>query len=77
MTDDQTINTIREQKRALRKEILAIRDALDVAVRKQESEAVRKKIAKLPAFCKAQRVLLFASYGSEIETDGIIEDALA
>ena len=64
-------------KRALRKEILNKRDQMDPQQRSKESEWIRRQVTKLSAFAEAKKVLLFASYGSEAITDGIIEDALS
>ena len=67
---------IRDKKRKLRKEILAIRDRMPEEMRLQESEKIRGRIRKMESRISAGKLLAFAGFGSEIITDGIIEDAL-
>jgi len=63
-------------KAALRKEILARRDALTVEHRRAKSCQITKKVASLVEFATAESVLLFASFGSEVDTWPLIHHAL-
>ncbi len=67
---------LRSVKKTLRREILAKRDALSI----QQQEAAKKEITKKileHSWCReAERVLAFASYGSELCTDQILAETL-
>lgn len=63
-------------KKALRREILARRDKMDPKERREKSSQICRQLCSLPQFTDADILLAFASYGSEVETDGIIEEAL-
>lgn len=67
---------LREQKRALRKEILAKRDALPIQERKMADMAMADRIIGHQWFYGAEVLLAFVNYGSEISTMEIIEEAL-
>ena len=62
-----------ETKKQIRREILSIRDALSKEERKKKSDKIKKQLAELPAFEQANQILIYASYGSEVETDAIME----
>ena len=55
-------------KAALRREILARRDALDPAARARLSAAALERTQALDAFRRARAVLGYASFGSELDT---------
>jgi 5-formyltetrahydrofolate cyclo-ligase len=57
-----------EAKAALRREILARRDAVPPDVRARRSAAALARVAALPAFRRARVVLAYASFGSEVDT---------
>ena len=67
---------LRLQKKKMRKHILNLRDALT----KEEQEAAKRQITERilahPWYIQAKMLLGFASYGSEICTDAILQDAL-
>ena len=65
-----------EEKKALRKEILKQRDALALEERDNDSAAIRDLIFMHPEVLKAKKILLFASFGSEPDTDIIAKKAL-
>ncbi len=67
----------REKKRALRKEVLARRDAMSVEKRKMADMAMADRIIGHQWFYRAEVVLAFVNYGSEISTEDIILEALA
>ena len=68
--------TIKSAKRALRKEILAQRDAQDVGERVQKSYAVMERLLEMPEFRGADKIFIYASYKSEVVTHDIITTAL-
>ena len=67
---------VKEQKRVLRKEILAKREALDPQERKMADMAMADRIIGHQWFYGAEVLLAFVNYGSEISTLEIIEEAL-
>lgn len=64
------------QKSALRKQMLARRDSLPAAWRGGASAAIVEKLTSLSHYQNAQALLCYASYRSEVETDGLIQKAL-
>ena len=63
-------------KKEIRKRILAKRDALLPAERFRSETLVSDRILGHQWYHKAEYILLFASYGSEISTDEILKEAL-
>ena len=63
-------------KRELRKQARRTRDAIDPAVRAAWSARIAEKILQTPAMEKAEHVLCYVSFGSEVMTDGIINHIL-
>lgn len=70
------LNQKQAEKKAVRKEILALRDALSVAERQRGNLLVTEKIAGHQWYYGAEYLLLFAGYGSEIDLSFLAEDAL-
>jgi 5-formyltetrahydrofolate cyclo-ligase len=64
-------------KVALRRTVLARRDALDPASRARLSRSALARLRALDAFRAARAVLGFASFGSELETRPFLEEVLA
>ena len=64
-----------EQKRALREEMKRLRK--QIPDREAKSIAICENIARMPEYIAAKNVLLYASIGSEVCVDGLIEKALA
>lgn len=64
-------------KKELRNEILKLRDALSVDERMQKSQQIAKYLIEQKAFQEADKILLFASYKSEVETAQIFDVAHA
>lgn len=64
-----------QEKAALRRELLAQRDA--VPQREEKSRAVGDGVLALPAYQKARQVLLYLSKGSEVDTWKVFARALA
>lgn len=68
---------MKDAKRALRQEILARRNALPAADNAALSARVVANALSLPVLEEAEVVLLFASFGSEVRTAGLIAQCLA
>ncbi len=60
-------------KKELRKEILIKRDALSLEERRVKSHQIAKKITQMKEFTEADKVLLFSSFKSEVDTTEIFE----
>ncbi len=63
------------EKAALRRELLAKREGLPH--REAKSREIRRQVLELPQFYRAKALLLYLSIGSEVDTWGIFEQALA
>ncbi len=66
-----------QEKRQLRRQALARRDSLTAAERKAYSEAIVGKLTLLPCYLRAQAVLTYISFRSEVDTFPLLERALA
>jgi len=64
-------------KSEIRKHILGIRDSITPEKRKQKNSAISESLFALTEFIAARSILLYASFGSEVETGNIIEYCLA
>ncbi len=64
-------------KNELRKQALESRNALSVSHRESCSSQIAKILFTLPEYLAATRLLLYASYGSEVDTVHIARQALA
>lgn len=64
-------------KAALRKQIIAARDALPAATRQDLSTRITQELVKLDAYRNATCVLAYMSFGSEFDTGTLVADALA
>jgi len=67
---------LREAKLALRRRILAARDALGPEAREAASQAITRGLMALPSFAAARTVALTASYRSEWSTLALMRAAL-
>ena len=66
---------VKKEKAALRRELLARRDALPG--RAEKSRAIQSRVLALPEYQRARRVLLYLSKGSEVDTWPLLDCALA
>ncbi len=66
-----------EEKKKLRKKMLAERDRIIPEVRSQKSAIISQRVIALSGFTSAKNILCFASYGSEVDTKDIIEVSLS
>jgi 5-formyltetrahydrofolate cyclo-ligase len=69
---DVPAHRLKQAKRALRREILAERDALPADERSARSEAIADRFLELPEAAGARTVLAFCSFGSEVDTAPLI-----
>lgn len=69
--------SLRADKRALRKRILALRDGLDPDTRAQRSAAVRDRLMALDVYRAAGTVHLFVPFGSELDTRPLLTELWA
>ena len=67
---------IKRNKREIRKEVLNSRDNLSKQEREKASLLLTERILGHQWFYRAEQILCFVSYGSEISTRGILEEAL-
>lgn len=64
-------------KKTIRKQVLSLRDSLSENERQKGNILVSEKILGHQWYYGAEYLLLFANYGSEIDTSMIFEDALS
>lgn len=76
MDEMNTVSATADVKRQLRKEVLKRRDSLKEAERKMAAIKLADRIIGHQWFYRSDRLLIFASYGSEIDTSEIISEAL-
>ena len=69
--------SLHERKALLRALVLAERDALPPQLKSERSRAITDTLTAMPAYHGAASVLLTSSFGSEVETAGLIECTLA
>lgn len=67
----------REEKKALRKAHLALRDRLAAHERDDAAAAVQAHLAVLPEYRKAGRLFIYMDMNGELPVGGIIEGAMA
>ncbi|MBO5209949.1 MAG: 5-formyltetrahydrofolate cyclo-ligase [Lachnospiraceae bacterium] len=61
----------------MRKQILKIRNEMPQEEREEKSEAIRQKLYQMPIYQKADAILAYVDYQSEVITTPLIERALA
>lgn len=60
-------------KKQLRKEIVCLRDALSPAERNAKAQIIIKKLLKTELYQKANHIMLFAAFGSELNLLPLVE----
>lgn len=70
---DAPARRLKQVKRAMRREVLARRDALTQAERVSKSSAITERLLALPEIEAARTTMLFWSFGSEVDTSLMIE----
>jgi 5-formyltetrahydrofolate cyclo-ligase len=73
---EQPAHRLRSAKRALRREVLAARDALAFDDRAAWSGAIVERLLALPEAADARTVMAFWSFGSEVDTAPLISRLL-
>lgn len=68
---------IAEEKLKIRRKYLDKRDALTDKERDGKSELIMRRISGLSCFKEAKSLLIYAAFGSEVNTLGFIEELLA
>lgn len=68
---------LKRAKRALRREILALRDAVSPPDRAERSRRIAERLLALPELADARTVMAFSSFGSEVDTEPILEGLIA
>ena len=66
-----------ENKKAVRKSILAKRDSLDNNLKNDMDSIIQEKFLKSDYYNNAEKIFIYISYGSEINTVGIIRRAMS
>lgn len=66
----------KEEKRLLRNKILSIRNSLDKETKDAMDYEIYKKLINSELYMKARSIFIYLSFGSEIETNKIINKAL-
>jgi 5-formyltetrahydrofolate cyclo-ligase len=69
---DLPAHRLKQAKRALRRAVLAERDALPADERSAGSEAIAERFLELPEVADARTVMAFWSFGSEVDTAPLI-----
>jgi 5-formyltetrahydrofolate cyclo-ligase len=69
---DLPAHRLKQAKRALRRAVLAERDALSPGERSTGSEAIAQRFLELPEVADARTVMGFWSFGSEVDTAPLI-----
>jgi 5-formyltetrahydrofolate cyclo-ligase len=68
---------LKRAKRAVRRTVLGIRDAIPSAERERLATAITTRFLDLPEVLSARSVMAFSSFGSEVPTIDVIERLLA
>ncbi len=67
---------ITDEKRRIRKNVLALRDAMTPAVRAEKSSRIIKRLFTTEAYRNANVILTYVNYQSEVITTALIERSL-
>ncbi|AEH43932.1 5-formyltetrahydrofolate cyclo-ligase [Thermodesulfatator indicus DSM 15286] len=70
------MKSIKQHKKKLRKNFLTLRDSLSGETRKSLSQKIAYHLQKSIYYEKAQKILFYASFKSEVETYELIQKAL-
>src|SRR5438067_3461907 len=64
---------LKRAKREVRREVLAVRDAIDPGERSRSSLAIARRLMTLDELSRAHTVMIYWSFGSEVDTEPSIE----
>jgi len=70
-------DNLQPAKKALRETILAQRNALDTSRRREHSVKIVEDLLRLPEYRDAAMIAAYASFGSELDTSGFLENVLS
>ncbi len=73
----EALEGLREAKRDLRRAVRAARDALAPGERAERSRRIAERLLALPELDGARTVMVFASFGSEVDTGPILAELAA
>src|SRR5258706_4696072 len=71
------LGAVRAQKKLLREQILARRDALAPVVRSAASREMTQRLLAEPGYIKASAVLAYMSFGTEVDTAAFVTHMLS
>lgn len=74
--NDLPSHRLKRAKRRLRREVLARRDVLTASDRLERSRSIASRLTALPETTSAAVVMVFWSFGSEVETSELIDGFL-
>ncbi len=77
MTAPPSPNSAAQPKRRLRRRIIGKRDAIPLEERRASSEAICARVIESAEFRSASFAVLFASFGSEVDTTSLMAATLA
>ncbi len=63
-------------KKALRKKIITLRDKLSPAEIIEKSALIAEMLYSLPAYNKAEKIMFFIDFGSEVSTRSMVEETI-
>jgi 5-formyltetrahydrofolate cyclo-ligase len=69
---DRSGHELKRAKRALRREVLALRDAMAPRARAEASARIAERVRAMPEVVAARTVMAFWSFGSEVDTAPMI-----
>lgn len=67
----------REEKRELRKQILALRDAMPMDEREEKSHRIMRALISMPLYDQSDSILTYVNYQSEVNTTDLVNKALS
>jgi len=68
------VHDLKSKKKALRRRVISLRDALDTETISRRSAAARQSLFGTDAYQNAHTVHLFVPFGTEVDTRPILED---
>lgn len=69
--------TADKEKSLIRKEVLSRRDSISEDVRKVKDKEIQERLLALPEFMASHKILLYASFRSEVNTFDLLEYCIA
>ena len=71
------MTALKERKAAVRKQLIAMRDAMSAEARESASQCILEKVAHDAGYRNARMVLAYFGFGTELNTKPFLESALA